>query len=75
MISYTVLPLIPAPTWLILEFVDMTGEFKNHGAVEHLEQAVRRAEQSGVKFFTDEARSWLARAREAGDGPRRGSGE
>jgi len=36
------------------------------GAVEHLEEAVRRAEQAGVKFFTDEARSWLERARAGG---------
>ena len=48
------------------------------GAVEHLEQAVQRAEQSGVKFFTDEAKSWLARAKgggETGDGPPGGSKE
>ena len=41
------------------------------GAVEHLEEAVKRAEQTGVKFFTDEARSWLERAR-SGDGPGHG---
>ena len=38
------------------------------GAVEHLEQAVASAEQTGVKFFTDEARRWLARA-QAGTDP------
>jgi len=33
-------------------------------ALVHLEESVRLAEKSGVKYFIDEARGWLERARE-----------
>jgi hypothetical protein len=32
------------------------------GALEHLKEALRLAERTGVRYFIDEANAWLERA-------------